>query len=63
MVLKSELTNEQASECPLYLQENMGDDGIHVKQGVRGEFPEQYAASRKGLQNTLLKYLLTPQFA
>lgn len=63
MVLKSKITNKQANERPLYLQENMSNDGVHIKQDVRGEFSEKYVASAKSFKNTLHKYLLTLQAA
>lgn len=47
----------------LYLQEDMGNDGVHVKQDVRGELSEEYAASGKSFKNMLYKYLLTLQVA
>lgn len=41
----------------------MGNDGVHVKQDVRGELSEEYAASGKSFKNMLYKYLLTLQVA
>ena len=59
----SEITDKQANKHPLYLQENMRNDGVHIKQDVRGEFSDKYVASGKSFKNTLYKYLCILQVA